>query len=359
VQVNELKRYIFENKKITFVLEQLGCQYIKYNHNKNYYSCSNPDGDNKAAVTISNDKYLNCRNFTRNLNNDNADLITLAQFYQKVDFRSTIKHLHKVLGLELSYFTKPIQKAELKKNPLDIFTRVLKRRPRTNVLTFDILSENAFYDFVPYIHMNFFREGVIKRTIDKFGLAYSYRYQRTVIPMRYWATGELLGFNMRSSIDNCELLDIKKYYLTPNYPKSFNLFGLWENYEGIIESGYIVIVESEKYVLKRHSRLDETCVALSGHTMSDEQVRIILGLDVKEIVISLDNDLTVQDCRHLCEKFYGIRIVSYIHDRWNLLPQKSNASDVGNKIYQFLFKHRVRYDEKERKEYLKGMGVKK
>lgn len=355
MQALELKRFIHANKKISFVLSQLGCHEIKYHPDgKDYWSCANPDGNNKNAVNVSNNEYLNCKNYTRDIG-ENADIISLVQFYRKTDFRDAIKYLHKILGLQQSYFTKPVTKQAPKKDPLDVFTKVLKRRPRTNVLAYDVLSENVFYDFVPHIHVDLFREGIVRHTIDKFKLAYSYKHQRTIFPFHYWQTGESLGYTARSSILGCEEFDIPKYYITPGYPKSINLYGLYENYNEIQKAGYITVFESEKAVLKRDSRLDRSCVALSGSTMSPEQCRIICGLDINEVVIALDNDLSVQDYRHMCERFYGIRIVSYIHDKWNLLPPKSNASDASNKIYEFLFKHRVRYDEKERKEYLKEL----
>ena len=75
------------------------------------------------------------------------------------------------------------------------------------------------------------------------------------------------------------MFGIKKYFITPSYPKSYNLFGLWEHKEDIKRLGYVVVYESEKSVLKRDSLLDYSGVALSGHTISDEQVRILIGLN--------------------------------------------------------------------------------
>ena len=46
-------------------------------------------------------------------------------------------------------------------------------------------------------------------------------------------------------------------------------------------------------------------------------------------------------------------IYSYIYDKWDLIPKgsKNSPADMPNKIYNFLFKHRTVYDEKERKLY--------
>jgi DNA primase len=194
-------------------------------------------------------------------------------------------------------------------------------------------------------------------TREKFKLAYSYKHKRVIVPLRYWATGELLGFNQRTTVENYEEFNIKKYFITPTYPKALNLYGLYENYDSIQKAGYVVVAESEKSVLKRDSLGDGTVVALSGKSMSDEQVRILMGLNV-EIVIGLDKDVDINEVRHIAEKFYNIRPVSYIYDKWDLLKDKDAPMDAKNKIYQFLFKHRIKYDENEHKEYIKSLEKK-
>ena len=192
--VLELKKYIYDNKKIEFILNEIGCSHIVYHPNKGYYSCANVDGDNIGAINIKNNKYLNCRNYTRNFD-DNADLLTLVQYNKRLQqknfaFWDTMKFLHKVLGLKFSYH-QPIKPKEQKNDPLYIFKKVKYHRNRLNVLDFDFLPESELYDFIPHIHIDWFREGIIKKTVKKFGLAYSFKYKRNVIPLRYWLTGEL------------------------------------------------------------------------------------------------------------------------------------------------------------------------
>jgi DNA primase len=54
----------------------------------------------------------------------------------------------------------------------------------------------------------------------------------------------------------------------------------------------------------------------------------------------------------MCDKFYGIRPIYYIYDKYNLLKDKESPADANNKIFNYLFKYKVKYDEKERREYL-------
>ena len=131
-----------------------------------------------------------------------------------------------------------------------------------------------------------------------------------------------------------------------------NLYGLQENYEGIQKAGDVCVYESEKSVLKRHSRLDRTGVAVGSHNLSDEQVKILVGINVN-ITLAYDKDIPLKHIRSECERFYGLRNISYIYDKYDLLKEKDSPADAPNKIYNYLFKHRIKYDEKEHREYLK------
>ena len=61
-------------------------------------------------------------------------------------------------------------------------------------------------------------------------------------------TGELLGYNARTSVENYELFDIPKYFITLGYQKQNNIYGLYENYKSIKEADYVTVFESEKSV---------------------------------------------------------------------------------------------------------------
>ena len=92
--------------------------------------------------------------------------------------------------------------------------------------------------------------------------------------------------------------------------------------------------------------------------MSEEQARILIGIDVNEVIIALDKDVSIEEVWHMCEKFYNIRKVSYIWDSWGLLGEKDSPADASNKIYNFLFKYRVVYDAEKHNKYLKSLNNK-
>lgn len=353
--INELKEYIYNERKIEYILEEIGCHNIVYHPNRDFFSCGNYNGDNKGAINVKNNEYLNVVNWTREKEfGDNSDIITLVQYNKSMSFIEAVKYLHKILELPFEFKRKE-EKPEKKFDPLSVFKKVLRCNRRiVDVADIQILEDKLLNDFVPMLHISWLKQGITERTRKKFGLCYSYRYKRVVIPMRYWATGELLGFNQRTVVENYEEFDIKKYYLTPTYPKQLNLYGLYENYDAIQKAGYVCVYEAEKSVLKRDSLGDSTGVALSGHSLSNEQIRILIGLNV-EIVFCLDNDIPIEEVRHLCNKFNNIRKVSYIKDFMSILGEKDSPADARNKDFKFLFDNRIVYDREEQRKYQESL----
>jgi len=354
--VGELKQYIFKNEKIEFILENIGCHSIKYHPLKEYYSCANYDGDNPTAINVKNNKYLNVVNYTRKNFDENADIISLIQHNKKLSFVEAIKYLHRILGLE--YKWSKIQKTpEKTSDPLDIFKRVQSKK---RAFVFDTSNIKIYDDstldvYIPKLYIGWFREGIMPWTRKKFGIAYSYRQSRIIIPLRYWLTGELLGTNARTIHEDAELLGIPKYFITPSYPKNINLYGLYENYEAIQQAGYVVVYEAEKSVLKRDSLNDPTGVALQGHFLSDEQAKILIGLNV-DIIVALDKDVPLQEVRYMCNQLSHGRNVYYMYDKWDILNEKDSPADNA-KGYKYLFEHKIKFDFTEQQEFLREQGV--
>lgn len=360
MDTKSLKEYIFDNNKIDYVLDKIGNKDIKFHPNKNYYSCSNFDGDNKTAVNVYNNAYLNVTNWTRQNDFDEmSDIITLTQYNKKCGFVEAFKYLHDILGLEYIPYKKKEHEKEI--DVLGMFVEAREIGACANIIDVDDIhkiEEELVDDYTPLLHISWFHEGIMPWARKKFGIAYSYKRKRIVIPLRYWADGSLLGFNQRTTIENYDELDIKKYFITPSYQKNLNLYGLWENHDEIEKKGHLVICESEKSVLKRYSRNDGTCVALQGKRLSDEQQSIIRRLNISEVIIALDNDVSINEIRHMCEQLYQFKNVSYVKDRWNLLGKKDAPMDAPNKVYNYLIKHRVPYDESEHQKYLQSLNRK-
>lgn len=343
--ITELKKYIYENNKIEYILEQIGCHHIKY-HNKGYFTCSNKDGDNRTAINLYNDENLKCINHTRNMGSEICDLITLVCYNMNLSFVDGIKYLHKLLEIKYQYNRKK-QKEVIKKDPLEIFKKIKRKRNKVDINDIEIYDSTIIEEYVPLPHINWIREGILPFTCEVFGIGYSIKKNRIVIPWHYWAGTEsdIVGVIGRSilSSEQCNILDIPKYLPLKAFPKSLHIYGLQQNYKNIINSGLVYVFESEKSVLKLHSRGIKNAVAIGSHCLSDEQIKILIGLNV-EIVICYDKDIKLDYVLNECKKFKHIRKCSYIFDEWDLLEEKESPADKHWKIFKFMSKHRKLYN---------------
>ena len=358
--ISELKEYIYNEKKIEYVLKELGCHEIKYNEQKEYFSAAHKDGDNPMGIVIRNNEHLNYRSFSRGIDyEDNQDLISLVETTKKVSFIDALKYLHKILDIPFE-FKKQEKKPKKKNDPLNIFKRQMRYNRRVvDVNDIHALDNKLLDDYIPLLHIDWIREGITEKARKRFNIAYSYRYKRIVIPHYYWMTNELIAFNMRTTVANYEEFGIKKYYLSNGYNKSLNLYGYCQNKDEIERKGYCVLVESEKSVLKRYSLGDGTCLALSGKTLSTEQIQIISSsLNIRELIICLDNDVDINEIRWMAEQFKHRFKVSYIKDFMGILGEKDSPCDARNKDYQFLFDNRIVYDKSEQRKYQESLNKK-
>lgn len=352
MQTQELKKYIYEHNKVEDILESIGCHGVS--RGQKGYRCGLPEHSNKSTVAVDNSEYLNVKVYHPDKGNLQGDIFTLVMELKGVDFARANKYIHDILGMEYSY--KPKAKVEAKKTPLDIFKKARGRvKKKVNVGDIPLHDFSQGFEYMAGLHIDWLREGILPFTAKKFALGYDDKSRRILIPHRLYCATEdkFVGLIGRTTIENFELFDIPKYFPLIQYPKSLNLYGLNENYSDILQSDIIRVGEAEKYVLKNHSRGIRNCVALMGHHMSEEQRKIIIGLGVTEVVIDLDKGLDKEYIYSVAEMFYGVRKVSIIVDKYDIIPDKQNSSDMPLKLNNWLFKNRVTYDEAMHNDYLR------
>jgi len=345
----ELKQYILDNNKLQEILKSLDCHGIKEYTKELRCGLPNHTSNNNIAI---NKETLSVKIFQSDSEIIRGDLLTLIMTIKNISFPKANKYLHKLLGLEYKFKTK--EEKPDKKDPLNVFKKVKRKRCITNLDDVEMYDECIIKEYIPLPHIEWIRDGILPFTCDIFKIGYSAEKKRIVIPTRQWCGDEndFIGIMGRTTIKEWEMLDIPKYFPLKKYFKSLNVYGLQENYKTIQESGFCVVAESQKSVLKRHSRKDGTVVAIESHDISDEQVRILIGINV-DIVIAMDKGIDLHHIRGMCERFYGIRNVSYIYDKYDLLKDKQAPMDLDNKMYNYLLKYKITYDESEHKKYIK------
>ena len=347
----EIIQHIIDNGLTSKIIDDLGCHDFKEYSTE--YRCGMPESTNKTNIAIKKDT-LKTKIFQSDSKIIRGNIFTLIMTIKDISFVDANKYLHKLFGLVYNYKKGKQSQEENKIDPLEIFKKVKRKRNKININDIEIFDSTIIEEYEPVLYIDWFKEGIVEFTRKKFNIGYSYKHKRIIIPIRYWAGEEddYIGIIGRTTIKSYSILDIPKYYPIKPYPKGINLYGLQENYKTIQEENEIILYESEKSVLKRHSRLDGTGVAVGSHNLSEEQVKIIIGLNTN-ITIAYDKDIPLKHIRSECSRFYGIRNIYYIYDKYDLLGEKDSPADMNNKIFNYLLKHRIKYDEKEHKEYLK------
>lgn len=358
MNANDLVKYIYDNDKIKYVLENLDCVHISERTTE--FRCGLPNDTSRTRVRIKKNEYLNITIFQANDEIIRGNIITLTMNINNCNFISAIKFLHNILNLRYS-FTKQ-KKEKDKKSPIDIFNKVIKHKKKYKT-EIKIYENDILNCYIQGVHINWYKEGILPFTAKEFNLGYDIEHKRVVIPHSKWDSlneDKYIGIMGRTTIKNYDLLDIPKYFPLIPFSKGLNLYGLKENYKTILEKGYVVIHEAEKSVLKRHSVLDKTGVALCCHDFDErgEQVKILIGLNV-DIIICMDKGVSLNHIRSMCERFYNIRNVYYVWDKYDILKDKEAPADKSNKIYNILLKQKIKYDEKERNEYFKWLEKQK
>ena len=161
-------------------------------------------------------------------------------------------------------------------------------------------------------------------------------------------SGEIVGIIGRTLNELYKELGIPKYFPILKYNKSNNLYGLYENYADIQNKGMCVVYESEKSVIRRSARKDNTGTAICCKNMSKAQAKILKSLNV-EIVIALDNDVSLREILETCDMFYPTHKISFIKDKNGILGDKDSPSDTNIGNFNKLLDSRNFYNEEWKK----------
>lgn len=340
----ELKYYIWKNNLVSFVLENIGCRNIHESNNKHYIRCANANGDNSTAITVFTDNpLLNIINETRNLNDGNTgDIISLVSYTKGLNYFDTIKYLHSILRLSnIDISQLEYDAAEIIDNTEYEEQEEKRKAEYQKALAKDTRQYNSGRKSIT---VDWLKQGIIYKGVEKFDIRISNDNSQILIPIKNM-NGEIVGINKRTTrtAAEMEMFNIPKYQLTSGFNKSDYIYGLYENENSIKKKGYCVIFEGCKSVLQRATMQDNTSLALLGHSISDRQAEILSSLNLNEIVIAFDKDISVEEIEYNCYKLidYGCRKVSYIYDTDNLLNSKDSPTDAGNKIYMELLSNRI------------------
>ena len=174
--------------------------------------------------------------------------------------------------------------------------------------------ENSLDSYRNVISDLFLKDNIWITTQEYWGIKYDYKYKRIIIPV--YQDEELVGALGRLNKSKIEDYE-NKYMPTLVYSKSKVLFGLDEYRNLIKKTSKVILVESEKSVLKAWQLKSKIPVlAIGCNSISRHHIERLNILGVKQIIVCLDKGIEDKNVlKHDLEKlskYSNAKIIKYL-----------------------------------------------
>lgn len=327
MDITYLKEHIADNNLISTILENLGCRNIR--DRGEYYSATNPDGDNPSAVTVYKDN-LTIIDYTRHItDNSSCDIFDLVKFFEQCNFFEAIKKICD--WIELDYYADPLDDLpeSLKLTRLIFEMRKEDDAEEDEAKPLKPISERILTYYQAWGNVLFYRDNISYTTQQEFEIGYDEMTNRITIPIRD-ELGSLVGVKGRLFADQIAENELKYCYIE-HCNRSKILYGLHKTLPYIERAGEVYVTESEKGVLQLWSMGICNAVATGGKKVSSQQINMLTRLCAK-VVILFDKDVQKSELQQLADKFIDSVSVSAIIDNNNILDEKESPTDNPEKF---------------------------
>lgn len=330
----EIKEKLLEQpESIINILEAFDCHKARINGRE--IRCAREDNSNPTAVVIrlTNNENLLVKDYELNIV---LDLINYLIKIKGASFKDVMNAIKQELHLDSIYNYK-------KKVGLfgGIYNNISRNNGEISVTTYpeEILKEYGNTPCTLWL-----QDGISLSTQKKWGVGYCVISQRVTLPIRS-STAELIGVKGRCNYEPDEY-EAKYLYLTDTCPMSQTLFGYSENYSSLYENE-ILVVESEKSVLKLDSWGYNNVVALGSNSLSTTQAKLLMSLNPKCVTFLLDKSLPLENTKRnteLLKSFCTMRQLQIRYWNWedNLtLDDKSAPCDDSKEEFEYILSNEI------------------
>ena len=334
----EIKLKLLEQpESIEHILDTFGFDRIRKNQKE--IRCAFESGMNPTAVVIrlQNNDNLFVKDYERNIS---LDFINYLVKRKNIPFKDVMNAIKQELHLESIYNYK--RRVGLFNG---IYDNISRPNSEMSVTTYpeEILKQ---YGNIP--NMLWLKDGISLETQRKWNVGYDVPSQRITLPIRT-STGEIMCIKGRLNGDPEEFEP--KYLYLVNGPMSQTLFGYSENYSSLYESD-LLVVESEKSVLKMSSWNYNNVVALGSNSLSTTQCKLLLSLNPKSVTFMLDKSLPLENTKRnaeLLKTFCTMRQIKIKYWNWEnniSLSDKSAPCDDTRAEFEYILKEEIEPIEK-------------
>ena len=237
------------------------------------------------------------------------------------------------------------------------FIKKFQKEP-TSSIEYEPVDEKVLERYYPYFPKVWEEEGISPFLRKKYSTHFSIVENKIIIPHRD-IKGNVIGIRGRAL--NQEEIDMGRKYMPVTIDNHVyrhlvggNLYGLYENLEMIKKLKTVVIFEAEKSVQMLNTFAPEFSVgvAVGGSSFTREQAKLIMDLDVENVIIALDKEFVKlgdeDDLYHRkkVRKVFGEKLmakcnVSILWDLKGDLDLKDSPTDKGKKVFDKMMANRI------------------
>lgn len=330
----DIKEKLLEQpESIGHILDIFGFDNIKINHKE--IRCAFEQGMNPMSIVIKlqNNPNLFIKDYGRNIS---MDLINYLVKSKGVSFKDVMNAIKKELNLESIYNYK---------HKVGLFGGLYSSISRSNgEMQLTTYPESILEQYGNTPSLLWLKDGISLSTQRKWSVGYDVMSQRITLPIRT-SSGEIMAVKGRCNYEPDEFEP--KYLYLINGPMSQTLFGYSDNYSSLYEND-VLIVESEKSVLKLDSWKYNNVVAIGSNSLSPAQAKLILSLNPKSVTFLLDKSLPLENTKRnadLLKTFCAMRQLEIYFWDWedNLtLDDKSAPCDDTKEELEYILENEIK-----------------
>lgn len=270
-----------------------------------------------------------------------GNIINWLMIFEHLKFDQAIEKIQKLAGCEIR---------EVKQCEAMMFYKSVKKALygpiyATEKPVRDILNYSEIEKYRDEAPQEWLDEGISIETLRKFDIRIDDRSNRIVYPV-YDNNLNLIGFKGRTRFKNYKLMNIKKYQ---NYQKIGTIdyfMGMRENRLSILAKRKVIIFEGLKSVMKVADWGYDYCLASESSWLNDDQIKILIQMQVKEVIIAFDSDVDISKIRECSKKLRKFTNVYAVIDKHgNILGTKEDKlspCDKGQEVWEQLLEMKVR-----------------
>lgn len=297
------KNIEFTSQEIIFLLEQLG--FTNITEHFNLFQFSWYEGANPKGSCL----YKNNLKFTYWSKNLYGDLIDLITYKKKCSFNQA-----------LYIFYQLTNKISIDFSDANIYNKILNKIKKRDYVVY---GNEVLNYYEPCISQLFLKDDVGLLAQSFFDIRIDKESNRIVFPIKD-INGNIVGILGRYNTNDVPI-HIAKYLPILIYDRKFFLFGAYENKDYLHDT--IILVESEKSVMKAFSKGYRNVVALGGNYFNSEKLNILYELKPKKVILALDEGLNDEHIRETAKSLISPN--PFI--KWKVGYIESNYVGLGHK----------------------------